>query len=661
MKYLLTIIGLLFLIPTANANHIFATEIEYQCLGNSTYQVKVSLYTECGTTTLPDTLILSANSFSCSQIGLQYTLSLDTAQSGDMVTPLCANFTNQAICNGGGLPSEQVLVYLDTLQLPAECPDWILGVSPNIRSSFFTNLVNPASTNIYVEAMIDNSFGACYHSPAYRNVPMLYACAGQLYTKDMGGFDWQGDTIKYSLVAPKENATNTINFQAGLSATQPLSLFPNTTFDLDENTGQLTFTPRGGQSQVAAFVIKADKYHQGKIVASVIRELDIQSSTFCNNASLGIGEVKMLGGGSTYYDKYQKAFIGCRDSLFFKTGVRDWNGDSIFVKNTNLDSLAVNYTLNRQVVQVDSIDLVTNIATNTPLLTTTIGKPIIKIGFTDNSCPFESRRTAQFITFPHFLKVSASKDIVCANSPQVLQLGVTGTGSLTNIQWQPIGGTPSNLVVSNNSIVNPSLSLPALSGGTVLQYQVTADLGTDSCTQNISQILTIRVVENPTITKQITNASTSTDGAIMTTVNGNLTQFDYDWSSGQATGSLTNLGIGDYILTVTDYYGCQTRDTTTVTFGSSVNKLLGENMDWKIYPNPTQNKQLYLQASTTNLLSLATTVDLRLFNSLGQIIYTQTVAAQPQIRLELSTLPTGNYWLQIRTGATYVTKKIRLE
>ena len=668
MKYFFLLLNLFLMIQLAQANHIFATQIEYQCLGNSNYAVKVSLFTECGTTTLSGSLPLLANSNSCSQLGINSMLRLDTAASGEMVTPLCANFQASAICNGGGLPSELVLIYRDTIQLPMECPDWIISVSPNIRSSFFTNLVNPATTNIYVEALIDNSFGGCYHSPAFRNAPMLYACAGERYTKDMGAFDWEGDTIRYSLVAPKDNNGTPVNFQTGLSANQPLSVATGTSFVLDETTGQLTFTPRGGQSQVAAFVIKADKYHQGKIVASTIRELDIQSNNFCSNASLAIGETSIIGNASVQYDDQQKAFIGCPNSLVFKTGVRDWNGDSVQLdaSNTNVNSVlgSGNVSLFRQVIQSDSIELMINIATPVPLMNpNTIERTIIQIGLTDEACPFESRRVAQFITFPHFLKVSASQDIICANSPQTLQLGVTGTGSLSNIKWSPYGNTDTTLVVSNDSISNPTVSLPALTGGTVLQYEVTANIDADSCAQNVRQLLTIRVLENPTIAKQVTNASTSvsTDGEVVTMVSGNLTQFRYDWNDGSTDANQSNLTVGDYVVTVTDYYGCSTVDTTNITFGSSITKIDEATLEWSVYPNPSQNKQVYLQTTIQNPLSLGELVDLSVFNSLGQLVYTKVVSLTPQIQLDFNRLPEGNYWLQIRTKDRYVTKKIRLE
>jgi hypothetical protein len=470
------------------------------------------------------------------------------------------------------------------------------------------------------------------------------------------------------LVAPKDNNGTPVNFQTGLSANQPLSVATGTSFVLDETTGQLTFTPRGGQSQVAAFVIKADKYHQGKIVASTIRELDIQSNNFCSNASLAIGETSIIGNASVQYDDQQKAFIGCPNSLVFKTGVRDWNGDSVQLdaSNTNVNSVlgSGNVSLFRQVIQSDSIELMINIATPVPLMNpNTIERTIIQIGLTDEACPFESRRVAQFITFPHFLKVSASQDIICANSPQTLQLGVTGTGSLSNIKWSPYGNTDTTLVVSNDSISNPTVSLPALTGGTVLQYEVTANIDADSCAQNVRQLLTIRVLENPTIAKQVTNASTSVsaDGEVVTMVSGNLTQFRYDWNDGSTDANQSNLTVGDYVVTVTDYYGCSTVDTTNITFGSSITKIDEATLEWSVYPNPSQNKQVYLQTTIQNPLSLGELVDLSVFNSLGQLVYTKVVSLAPQIQLDFNRLPEGNYWLQIRTKDRYVTKKIRLE
>ncbi len=671
-RYLLFVLFLLGYSQTSQATHIFAAQMEYQCLGNSTYAVKVYFYTECGgSVTLPNTFNLQASSPSCNQANLNYTLSIDSSLSGDMVTPLCSNFENQAVCNGGGLPSEQVIVYVDTIQLPLECPDWTISVIPSVRSSYFTNLVNPASGNLYIESLIDNSFGACYHSPAYRNIPMLYACAGEVFSQDMGAFDWVGDTVLYSLVAPKENTTSTVSFQAGFSANAPLAIANNTMFELNSNTGQLTFVPQSGQSQVAAFSIRADKYHQGKIVASTIRDVNIQSSTFCSNASLNIAAPS-----SNRIAKYNdtlKAIIGCvADSSSITATIYDGNGDVVFL-DTNRTNLSTtfgvnNWSISIDTIRTDSIKLTAGVDFEAiATLPNSIVKPIAKIAFTDKNCPFESQRSLQFVKFEPFIKTYASQHVICANSPQIIQLDASGTAPLQDIEWfwPTINGIP--MVVSNPTIKNPTVSLPALAAGTRLEYAISANLGNQSCDSNVIAFVYIEVVARPTVTAQIVpvNQTAATAGSITTTATGNLAQFEYNWGTGATTAALSNLPIGDYELTVTDYYGCQTQDTLTVTTGSSVRQLdATAGLDWQVAPNPTQFKQLQIQTiaeSTIYNKVHTTTVNFSMFNNLGQLVYQEIKPWSESYQFSLQHLPSGNYWLKISTTEGYVTKKISIQ
>lgn len=53
-------------------------------------------------------------------------------------------------------------------------------------------------------------------------------------------------------------------------------------------------------------------------------------------------------------------------------------------------------------------------------------------------------------------------------------------------------------------------------------------------------------------------------GQVTSTVSGGLPPYNYLWSTGATTPSITNLGVGSYILTVTDARGCSRTATATV-------------------------------------------------------------------------------------------------
>ena len=56
----------------------------------------------------------------------------------------------------------------------------------------------------------------------------------------------------------------------------------------------------------------------------------------------------------------------------------------------------------------------------------------------------------------------------------------------------------------------------------------------------------------------------STDGAVTVNTSGNAPPFDYLWSTGDTSTSISGLAAGSYILTVTDFVGCSITDTVTV-------------------------------------------------------------------------------------------------
>jgi len=196
MRTFFVILFCLFNIAYSYATHVFGTDLSYRCLGSNQYEITLTLYTDCGGVAAPTSAMVDVSSFSCNQNLPAITLQIDTALSGFMVTPLCSSFASSSSCNGGGSPGEKIVVYKGMVTLPSECPDWKVSFTFGVRSSYYTNLVNPAGDNIYIEALIDNSFGNCYDSPVFRGHPMLYTCGGQPFSHDMGAIDWDGDTLK---------------------------------------------------------------------------------------------------------------------------------------------------------------------------------------------------------------------------------------------------------------------------------------------------------------------------------------------------------------------------------------------------------------------------------------------------------------------------------
>lgn len=124
-------------------------------------------------------------------------------------------------------------------------------------------------------------------------------------------------------------------------------------------------------------------------------------------------------------------------------------------------------------------------------------------------------------------------------------------------QW-----TPSDHL-DNDKISNPKFTSDNTGSSSInKRYIVTATL--DGCTSED----TVDVVMLPVL-----NALAGTDKTVRctakTTLNGSASggspTYSYKWKNGPATANYSNVGVGTYILTVTDAKGCQATDTVQVT------------------------------------------------------------------------------------------------
>jgi len=143
---------------------------------------------------------------------------------------------------------------------------------------------------------------------------------------------------------------------------------------------------------------------------------------------------------------------------------------------------------------------------------------------------------------------------------------VTFTDQSTNSpsawHWAFTGGTPPTAADSVASVTY------ADTGYFTIKLVVINDGGTDSITKHI------HIVGNPsgtiTINPVTGNTSSLTGSAIVTAGNGTA-PYTYSWSAnGGSSDTLSNVGLGQYIVTITDNNGCKTIDTAIVTMAPPV-------------------------------------------------------------------------------------------
>jgi hypothetical protein len=142
------------------------------------------------------------------------------------------------------------------------------------------------------------------------------------------------------------------------------------------------------------------------------------------------------------------------------------------------------------------------------------------------------------------------------------------------------------------------------------------------------------LVVNATITHA--SSSTALDGALDLTTTGGTAPYSYIWSNAATAEDLTDLGIGLYVVTITDDNGCSL--ATTFQINSQVGVQTLAALDWNIYPNPASD----LLHSEVDLTTPHT---LRVFNTMGQQLLVQN-AADSLGKIDVSTLPAGTYLLE---------------
>ncbi len=146
------------------------------------------------------------------------------------------------------------------------------------------------------------------------------------------------------------------------------------------------------------------------------------------------------------------------------------------------------------------------------------------------------------------------------------------------------------------------------------------------------------------------SASAATDGTATVSVTNGVAPYTYQWNSSDTTATVSNLALGQYIVTVTDGNGCSNTATFIIDLGNAINSVLQDNI--KVYPNPFANElTLDIPASSNPITSI------RIYYITGQLIETHVVNAPTKLNVG-ATLPAGIYFTEITQGTEKVLLRI---
>lgn len=252
------------------AEHLPGGSITYECLGNNTYTITLTLFRECtGEPMVPQDLRFS------NDCGVVFTLSDLVAQEVADVSPLCPSEAENSSCNGGTLLGIQAHTYRQTLFL-SPCNAWTIAWSTCCRQSSVNVQGNPG---LYIEARLNNQNELCNNSPVITDQGIPVVCVNQPVVYDPGVVESDGNTLVYRFV------------EARFGTPEPLAVIYNFPYFglepfsgmlIDEGTGHITFTPTIQGYVITAFQV--DEYDaNGTWIGSVMRDFPFLVRA-CSNA-----------------------------------------------------------------------------------------------------------------------------------------------------------------------------------------------------------------------------------------------------------------------------------------------------------------------------------------------------------------------------------------
>jgi len=387
----------------AQATHIIGGEISYSCIGNNRYQVELRLYRDCNGISLgPSAQVFVNGSGTCTGFSQPVTLT----RSFIAELPSCS--MGQTTCNGGTAPGYEEVTYIGILDLstmPAGCT-WTLSYSNCCRNWNITNLANAGSSTFYIEAVLSDGSISCNSSPQFVNIPIIFACNDIPYTFANGIIDPDGDSIVFSLANPLSNATTPISYNAPFSPTTPLT----TTSGINMNpvTGQISFTPTGGLSQVAVIDVVAEEFRNGILIGRTQRSMHV-IVYICSgtNNSFTLDSVSHVVNGSPQWQGTSTIFYACPgEDLHFQLSLSDVDVSNTLDIHPPYSSLLQSYP-NASI----------NITYTTPGLNNTavvdVAIPAVRnntfaLAFTDYACPTDNNQGFGFAILPDSTCVSIS-------------------------------------------------------------------------------------------------------------------------------------------------------------------------------------------------------------------------------------------------------------
>lgn len=279
----------------SNATHMVGGDFSYRCLGDGYFEVTLTIRRDCefgaDDAQFDEKAIVSVfNQYGqiLKRVGLR----------GGFFLPYQGNDTlNESLKMECGVLGDPVCVheavYKDTIFLPEpmEGEKFLLVYQRCCRNQSLLNINNPLETGGTYMVEIDlNAYNECKQSPAYKEWPPVYICAGQPLEFDHSATQIDGDSLVYELYTPYTGAT--INYPRPTTENPgnytpfytPVSWVSADGYNLDNvlggadplkidpHTGIITGTPETVGQFLVGILVK--QYRNGELFSTVRRDFE---------------------------------------------------------------------------------------------------------------------------------------------------------------------------------------------------------------------------------------------------------------------------------------------------------------------------------------------------------------------------------------------------
>ena len=296
-RLVLVLILFLSLLNPLKASHYAGGDLQYVYIGDSTgvahqYLFILRLYRDMSGIQMPNQVDLNI----CSSCFPSQVIAL--LQNGPaQLAPTLFDCVDQ---NAPGTVAMEVYEYRKVAVLPGVCQDFeFITESLNARNGAIDNLnLGSANSNLVIEASLNNYIGN-NSSPKFVSEPVRAFCVGQKFNWKQSAIESDGDSLYFRLIEPKggpfnQNCTSVpFTFVAGWTYLQPIRTVAGTTFDINNKTGLITFTPGFQEVDVLAIGVQEFRYDstyfQWVEIGESTRDMQITVSPICTpQAQLGV-------------------------------------------------------------------------------------------------------------------------------------------------------------------------------------------------------------------------------------------------------------------------------------------------------------------------------------------------------------------------------------